>query len=193
MLKRWLPLLCLATSFTVFASPSVEFETTLGNFTVELDSVKAPVTVKNFLQYVEDGSYVGTIFHRVIPGFMAQGGFSTQMKQLKSYPPIINEASNGLPNNTGTIAMARTQDPNSATRQFFINLVDNDYLNYSKRSPGYAVFGHVTAGFSTIQTIGKQPTTSQNYMNDVPVKPIIITRVTLIDDTKNANKEKNLR
>ncbi|MDW6001664.1 peptidylprolyl isomerase [Vibrio mangrovi] len=170
-------------SIGVFATPSVEFETTLGSFTVELNSEKAPVTVENFLRYVEDGSYVGSIFHRVIPGFMVQGGgFSTQMERLSTYPPIANEASNGLLNQTGTIAMARTQDPNSATRQFFINLVDNDFLNYGERPPGYAVFGQVTSGFEVIQDIGKQKTGSQKYMKDVPVKPIIITRVSVVSE-----------
>ncbi|SJN56127.1 Peptidyl-prolyl cis-trans isomerase A precursor [Vibrio ruber DSM 16370] len=165
------------------ASPSVAFETTLGSFTVELNSEQAPVTVKNFLRYVEDGSYVGSIFHRVIPGFMVQGGgFSTQMERLKTYPPIANEASNGLLNQTGTIAMARTQDPNSATRQFFINLVDNDFLNYGERPPGYAVFGRVTSGIDVIQKIGQQKTGVRNYMKDVPVEPIIITRVFVVPE-----------
>jgi peptidyl-prolyl cis-trans isomerase A (cyclophilin A) len=186
MLKRLLFLLCLATSFSAMSAPSVVFETTQGNFTVELDADKAPVTVKNFLRYVEDGSYAGSIFHRVIPGFMVQGGgFNRQMNRLKSYPPIKNEASNGLKNLTATIAMARTQNPDSATRQFYINLVDNHFLDYGERPPGYAVFGRVTSGFSTIQAIGKQKTKTAGHMQNVPVKPIVITKVTLV-------KEKNM-
>ncbi|MDW6093669.1 peptidylprolyl isomerase [Vibrio rhizosphaerae] len=174
-------------SLGAFASPSVTFETTLGSFTVELNAKQAPVTVKNFLRYVEDGSYVGSIFHRVIPGFMVQGGgFSTQMERLKTYPPIANEANNGLLNQTGTIAMARTQDPNSATRQFFINLVDNDFLNAGERPPGYAVFGRVTTGFDVIQKIGQQKTGVRNYMKDVPVEPIIITRVFVVPEKGTA-------
>ena len=126
----------------VFAGPKVEFETTLGAFTIELNQEKAPVTVDNFLKYVKDGSYVGTQFHRVIPGFMAQGGgFDQDMKQKPTYAPIKNEASNGLKNETATVAMARTNNPNSATRQFFINYVDNNFLDYDQRPPGYAVFG----------------------------------------------------
>ncbi|SHO58464.1 peptidylprolyl isomerase [Vibrio quintilis] len=182
MLRHLFLLLCLA-SFSAVSAPSVVFETTLGNFTVELDAEKAPVTVKNFLRYVEDGSYAGSIFHRVIPGFMVQGGgFNSKMKRLKSYPPIRNEASNGLKNLTATIAMARTQNPDSATRQFYINLVDNHFLDYGERPPGYAVFGRVTSGFSTIQAIGKQKTKSAGHMQNVPVKPILITRVQVKDN-----------
>lgn len=167
-------------SSLVFAGPKVEFETTVGAFTIELDQEKAPVTVENFLKYVEDGSYEGTIFHRVIPGFMAQGGgFDTDMKMKATYPPIKNEASNGLPNQTASIAMARTNNPNSATRQFFINLVDNNFLDYGQRPPGYAVFGHVTEGFDVIQAMGKKPTHTVGRFADVPVEPIIIKKVTL--------------
>ena len=130
-------------SCSVWAGPKVSFETTLGSFTVELNEEKAPITVANFLKYVEDGSYEGTIFHRVIPGFMAQGGgFNQEMQMVDTYEPIKNEGNNGLNNDQATIAMARTNAPDSATRQFYINLVDNDFLNYGARPPGYAVFGH---------------------------------------------------
>ncbi|NCO45651.1 MAG: peptidyl-prolyl cis-trans isomerase [Vibrio sp.] len=155
-------------------------ETNLGSFTVELNTEKAPTTVANFVKYVEDGSYVGSQFHRVIPGFMAQGGgFDADLKQLTTYAPIKNEASNGLTNDTATIAMARTNDPNSATRQFFINLVDNDFLNYNARPPGYAVFGKVTQGFDVVQKMAQQPTSTKGRMQDVPIEPIVITNVTL--------------
>ncbi len=181
MVKVWLAALAIAVSSNVWAAPKVEIETTLGNFTVELNEEKAPITVANFIRYVEDGSYAGTIFHRIIPGFMAQGGgFDTNMKQISTYSPIKNEASNGLRNDTATIAMARTNDPHSATRQFYVNLVNNDFLNYSKRQPGYAVFGQVTEGFEVIQKMAEQPTGRVGRMSDVPVTQIVITKATLI-------------
>lgn len=159
---------------------NVVFETTLGSFTVELNEEKAPVTVKNFLRYIEDGSYEGTQFHRVIAGFMAQGGgFDEKMGRLPTYDAIKNEASNGLKNDTATIAMARTSNPHSATRQFFINLQNNDFLNYSSSNPGYAVFGKVTKGFDVVQQITTKPTKSMGRMQDIPVEPIVIKKVTL--------------
>ncbi|UUM31139.1 peptidylprolyl isomerase [Vibrio japonicus] len=167
-------------SSLAFAGPKVEFETTIGAFTVELNQEKAPVSAENFLKYVEDGSYEGTIFHRVIPGFMAQGGgFDTNMNQKQTYAPIKNEASNGLKNQTASIAMARTNDPNSATRQFFINLVDNNFLDYDQRPPGYAVFGQVIQGFDVIQAMANKPTHTVGRYADVPVEAIIIKKVTL--------------
>lgn len=168
-------------SSLAFAGPKVEFETNLGSFTIELNQEKAPITVDNFLRYVKDGSYVGTQFHRVIPGFMAQGGgFNKEMNAQPTYSPVKNEASNGLKNEAATIAMARTNNPNSATRQFFINLVDNGFLDYDQRPPGYAVFGKVTQGFNVIQDMGKQPTHTVGRYRDVPVEPIIITKATLL-------------
>lgn len=165
----------------VFAGPKVEFETTLGAFTIELNQEKAPVTVENFLKYVKDGSYVGTQFHRVIPGFMAQGGgFDQDMKQKPTYAPIKNEASNGLKNETATVAMARTNNPNSATRQFFINYVDNNFLDYDQRPPGYAVFGKVTKGFDVVQQMAKKRTKTVGRYRDVPATPIVVTKVTLL-------------
>jgi peptidyl-prolyl cis-trans isomerase A (cyclophilin A) len=184
MLTRWLTTLALV-SFGSFAGPMVQIDTTIGSFTVELNKQQAPVSVDNFLKYVEDGSYVGSVFHRVIPGFMAQGGgFNQQLARLPTYAPIRNEADNGLTNDTATIAMARTSNPNSATRQFYINLVDNDFLNYGERPPGYAVFGKVTQGFDVVKLMATKATTSQGYMRDVPVEPIIITRVAMVEDTK---------
>ena len=172
-------------SSLAFAGPKVVFETTLGAFTVELDKEKAPITVANFVKYVKDGSYVGTQFHRVIPGFMAQGGgLDKDMKPVPTYSPIKNEASNGLKNEVATIAMARTRDPNSATRQFFINYNNNEYLNFSddkqKPSAGYAVFGKVTRGFETVKKMSEVPTTTKGNFRDVPKTAIIITNVSLI-------------
>lgn len=181
MLKQWVATTLALISCGAFAGPKVEFDTTLGSFTVELNQKKAPVTVANFVKYVEDGSYVGSQFHRIIPGFMAQGGgFDQEMNRLPTYAPIKNEASNGLKNDRATLAMARTNDPNSATRQFFINLVDNDFLNYAQRPPGYAVFGEVTQGFDVVEKMAQQPTRSSGRMQDVPVTPIVITKATLI-------------
>ncbi|OEF26302.1 peptidylprolyl isomerase [Vibrio rumoiensis] len=172
--------LLMLFSASSFAAKNVEFETSAGNFTVELNEQLAPISVANFIKYVNDGSYVGTQFHRVIPGFMAQGGgFDKNMVERSSYAPIQNEAANGLENLTATIAMARTSNPNSATRQFFINLKDNDFLNYSRNSAGYAVFGKVTKGFSVIQAMAQKPTHSLGMMQDVPVTPIMITKATI--------------
>ncbi|WP_086983257.1 peptidylprolyl isomerase [Vibrio aphrogenes] len=179
-MKTFLFSLLILFSSASFAAPTVEFETTLGRFTVELNQQQAPISVENFMKYVNDGSYVGTQFHRVIPGFMAQGGgFDEQMNERSSYSPIRNEASNGLENLTATVAMARTSNPNSATRQFFINLADNDFLNYSRNSAGYAVFGKVTKGFDVIRAMARKPTQSMGMMKDVPVTPIVITKVTV--------------
>lgn len=172
-------LICLFSA-SVMAAPNVEVETSMGNFTIELDSDNAPITTANFLRYVEDGSYEGTVFHRVIRGFMAQGGgFDTDMNQIKTYAPIKNESSNGLKNNTATIAMARTSNPDSATRQFFINYNDNDFLNPSAKGPGYAVFGKVTKGFKVVEEMAMQQTASIGNYHDVPVTAIVINKVTV--------------
>ncbi|EGR4116417.1 peptidyl-prolyl cis-trans isomerase [Vibrio cholerae] len=179
MAKSWLLATVALISSCVWAGPKVAVETTLGNFTIELNKEKAPISVANFLRYVDDGSYVGSQFHRVIPGFMAQGGgFDAYLNQLPTYAPIENEASNGLRNDTATIAMARTQNPNSATRQFYINLVDNDFLNYAAKPPGYAVFGQVIEGFDVIEKMAQQPTQNKGRMQNVPVTPIVINKVT---------------
>ncbi len=181
ILKLTLIITAFISSQTAFAE-SVKFETTLGSFTVELNSKEAPISTANFIRYVKDGSYVGTQFHRVIPGFMVQGGgFDKSMVQKPTYPAIKNEANNGLDNDIATISMARTNNPNSATRQFFINLSDNDFLNATSNKAGYAVFGKVTQGFDIIKKIATKPTTSlSNGMRDVPIEPIIITKATLV-------------
>lgn len=179
MRKFLLSLVCLFSA-SVMAAPTVVFETTLGDFEVELYSEKSPVTVKNFLQYVEDGSYEGSIFHRVIPHFMAQGGgFDTDFKRLPTYAPIKNEASNRLTNDQATIAMARTSDPHSATRQFFINFEDNKALDYMHGNEGYAVFGKVVKGFDVVKSMARQKTASIDDYHDVPVTAIVINKVTV--------------
>ncbi len=160
--------------------------TTVGPMTLELDADNAPKTVENFLSYVSSGFYDGTIFHRVINNFMVQGGgFTADMEQKATQAPIENEANNGLKNAQGTIAMARTQDPHSATAQFFINVQDNDFLNHTGENMqgwGYAVFGKVTEGEGVLDKIRCVQTGSQAGHQDVPVEPIIINSVTIIGD-----------
>ncbi len=154
----------------------VTLETSMGNIVIELDRQAAPVTTKNFLEYVQAGFYDGTIFHRVIPGFMIQGGgFTANLKKKNTRSPIINEAWNSPSNARGTIAMARTNDPNSATSQFFINHKDNAPLDYGdSEHPGYAVFGKVTQGMDVVDAIAAVKTTTRNGMQDVPVEPVTI-------------------
>ena len=158
------------------AQPKVEFVTTMGKFVVQLDPARAPKTVANFLDYVKSGFYKGTIFHRVIPGFMVQGGgFTATMQQKPTRPPIALESQNGLRNLRGTIAMARTADPNSATAQFFVNVADNPSLDYPKPDGyGYAVFGKVISGMDVIDKIVAVPTQNEGMFQNVPVKPIVI-------------------
>ena len=160
--------------------------TTVGPMTIELDADSAPKTVENFLAYVAGGFYDGTIFHRVIDNFMIQGGgFTADMEQKSTQAPIENEANNGLKNQRGTIAMARTQDPHSATAQFFINVQDNDFLNHTGENMqgwGYAVFGKVTDGEDVLDKIRGVQTGSQAGHQDVPVEPIIIESVAIIND-----------
>ncbi len=164
--------------------PKILIETTFGNITVELDADKAPVTVANFMAYVEDGFYDGTLFHRVIPNFMIQGGgFENGMTQKPTKAPIEIEANNGLSNDRGTIAMARTNDPNSATSQFFINHRDNTFLNHTAPTPqgwGYTVFGKVTEGMDVVDKIAAVATGNQAGHADVPLEPVIINKVTEI-------------
>ena len=156
-------------------------ETSMGSITVELDDAKAPVTVKNFLDYATSGHYDGTIFHRVIDGFMIQGGgFTKAMDQKPTKAPIKNEAANGLTNKRGTIAMARTMVVDSATSQFFINLVDNDFLNFRAPTPqyyGYAVFGKVTDGMDVVDKIAKVKTGFAGSHQNVPEEPVVIKKV----------------
>lgn len=156
----------------------VEVETSLGTIVLELDAKKAPKSVANFLSYVSDGFYNGTIFHRVIDGFMIQGGgFDAKMVQKPTKAPVVNEASNGLSNGPYTIAMARTNDPNSATAQFFINLVDNKRLDASGGNAGYAVFGKVIEGKEVVDKIGKVATGSSGMFDDVPTTTVTIKSV----------------
>ena len=163
---------------------AVKLTTNHGDIVIELDAEKAPETVKNFLAYVEAGHYDNTIFHRVINGFMIQGGgMEPGMKQKDTKAPIKNEASNGLKNEAGTIAMARTQDPHSATAQFFINVADNDFLNY--RSPdvqgwGYCVFGRVSEGMDVVNKIKSVKTGTSGFHQDVPKEDVIIQRAEVI-------------
>lgn len=164
-------------------NPIVLITTNKGDIRVELDAEKAPITTKNFLDYVNDGHYDGLIFHRVIPGFMIQGGgMDEQMKEKKNKSPIKNEASNGLKNNLGTIAMARTNVVDSATSQFFINVKNNDFLNHRSTAPaeyGYAVFGQVIGGMDVVQNIEKVKTGSRGHHQDVPVEAVVINSIRL--------------
>jgi peptidyl-prolyl cis-trans isomerase A (cyclophilin A) len=157
------------------ANPVIILSTNLGNITIELDQQKAPITVKNFMDYVESGFYTNTVFHRVIPGFMIQGGgFTQDMLQKPTKPAIKNEAKNGLSNKRGTIAMARTSVVDSATSQFFINLSDNVLLDHGVRDYGYAVFGKVIAGMETVDAIAKVKTATTSGHQNVPVEAVII-------------------
>ena len=178
---------CCFVSQIAMAGPKVEFKTSMGSFVVELDDVKAPKTSANFLNYVKSGFYNGTIFHRVIDGFMIQGGgFSSDLVQKPTDAPVASEANNGLKNNTYTIAMARTSDPDSATAQFFINVKDNEGLNYpNAMGNGYTVFGKVISGMQTIDAIRKVPTMvapapRTGRMADVPSKTVTIESATLL-------------
>jgi peptidyl-prolyl cis-trans isomerase B (cyclophilin B) len=162
-------------------NPVVTMSTNMGNIRIELNANKAPISTKNFLDYVNDGHYDGLIFHRVIPGFMIQGGgFDSGMGQKKTKSPIKNEAGNGLKNVIGSIAMARTNVIDSATSQFFINVKDNDFLNHKTTSPdgyGYAVFGQVVEGMDVVQTIEKVKTGNRGMHQDVPVQAVVINSV----------------
>jgi peptidyl-prolyl cis-trans isomerase B (cyclophilin B) len=172
------------------SAPRVRIETSMGNITVELNPQAAPKTVDNFLQYVTDGFYDNTIFHRVITSFMIQGGgFTTQMQQKPTRPPVVNEADNGLKNDEGTIAMARTMAPHSATSQFFINAKNNDFLNHTEKSAtgwGYCVFGRVVNGMEVVKAIENVKTTTKFRYGDVPVEPVIILKAVRV---KTATKD----
>lgn len=176
---KLLTIFLLISSITAFAKPVVVMETNMGTIEIDLNEEKAPVTVKNFLGYVDDKFYDGLIFHRVINGFMIQGGgYDQKMKEKKTKAPIKNEASNGLKNDTGTIAMARTSDPNSATAQFFINVADNTSLNYpSPDGHGYAVFGKVTSGMHVVNRIKMVKTGDLHGHQNVPMDPVVIKSV----------------
>jgi cyclophilin family peptidyl-prolyl cis-trans isomerase len=153
----------------------IRFETSLGDITIEMFEKEAPVTTANFLKYVDDGYFDGTIFHRVIPNFVIQGGgFTEDMAQKRTQPPIKNEADNGLKNARGTLSMARTSDINSATSQFFVNLKDNESLNHARGNFGYAVFARVTGGMDVVDKIAEVETGRRRGHDDVPVEPVIV-------------------
>jgi cyclophilin family peptidyl-prolyl cis-trans isomerase len=156
----------------------IRFETTLGDFTIELFDNKAPETVVNFLKYIDAGFFDGTIFHRIVPGFVIQGGgFTEDMTQKRTEPPIKNEADNGLKNERGTLSMARTNDINSATSQFFVNLKDNEFLDHKRGNFGYAVFARVTEGMDVIDKIAAVETGRRRGFDDVPVEAVIMKSV----------------
>ena len=174
-------LLCLSASAALAGNPQVALTTNKGVIVLELDAAKAPITVQNFLTYVQEGFYAGTVFHRVIPGFMIQGGgMDASMAQKKGHAPIKNEADNGLKNDKYTIAMARTGEINSAMSQFFINTGDNAFLNHGARDFGYAVFGKVVKGQEVVDAIGAVATESKGMHSDVPVEAIVIEKVDVL-------------
>ena len=167
--------LLLAGNVLAAENPHVLLNTSMGEIEIELEAEKAPVSVKNFLEYVESGYYDGTVFHRVIPGFMIQGGgFNEGLSQKKTRAPIKNEADNGLHNVRGTLAMARTQNVDSATSQFFINHRDNDFLDHGTRDFGYAVFAKVVRGMDVVDQIAQVPTGNRSMMQNVPLTPVKI-------------------
>ena len=187
MHRLYLPVFAFLFSIAAHAAnPQLEVKTSQGTVTIELYQDKAPKTVENFLQYAKDGFFNGTIFHRVIPGFMIQGGgFTPDLKQKDTRAQIQNEAKNGLKNETGTLAMARTGDPHSASAQFFINLKENSFLDYPGRDGwGYAVFGKVVQGFDVVQKIALVPTGNAGPHQNVPNTPVIIESVKLLPAKK---------
>jgi cyclophilin family peptidyl-prolyl cis-trans isomerase len=187
-----LALLSLGIAPARAEAPRVQLNTSLGEIVVELDPEKAPQTVANFLQYVNDGFYAGTIFHRVIDGFMIQGGgFTADFDQKQMRAPVQNEANNGLKNTRGSIAMARTADPHSASAQFFINVVDNDFLNHTAPDEdgwGYCVFGKVVAGMDVVDRIRQVPTEDRGPFQGVPTTPVVIeSAAVLTSETKGTD------
>ena len=186
MLKIYSVLAGGLLSLAALAAPTVEMQTSMGRIVIELDSEKAPKTVQNFVQYANEGFYNGTIFHRVIPDFMIQGGgFTVEMEQKPAPRKVENEARNGLKNDRGTIAMARTADPNSASSQFFVNHRDNASLNYpSPDGAGYAVFGKVTQGIEVVDRIARVAVGNRSMQQNVPLEPVIIQSVKVISEKK---------
>jgi len=185
MCKLWFSVLSAVLAVTAGCAGEakmVKLETSMGDIVIELDEENAPVTVKNFLSYTEEGFYDGTIFHRVMANFMIQGGgFTADMKQKETREPIVNEASNGLKNERGTIAMARTNNPDSATSQFFINHRDNNSLNYVEGSnAGYTVFGKVAEGMDVVDAIAAVKTTRKGRYSDVPAESVVIKSAKVI-------------
>ncbi|ATE59307.1 peptidylprolyl isomerase [Thauera sinica] len=185
MKKQLLAFAALASAAlsALAANPMVELRTSRGDVVVELFADKAPKSAENFVRYVKDGHYDGTVFHRVIDGFMVQGGgFDASMNEKPTRAPIENEAKNGLKNEPGTLAMARTRDPHSATAQFFINLVPNAFLDYPSRDGwGYAVFGKVVKGMDVVEKIGKVPVTNAGMHQNVPVEPVVIQSARVLE------------
>ena len=185
MKKQLIAFAVLAASAlsTLAANPMVELKTNQGEIVVELFADKAPKSAENFVQYVKDGHYNGTVFHRVIDGFMIQGGgFDADMKQKSTRAPIENEAKNGLKNERGTLAMARTADPHSASSQFFINLVPNTFLDYPSRDGwGYAVFGKVVKGMDVVDKIGKVATGNRGFHQNVPVEAVVVESARVLE------------
>ena len=160
----------------------IRFETTLGDFTIELLEKDAPLSVANFLRYVDDGFFDGTIFHRIVAGFVIQGGgLTADFSQKATRPPVRNEAANGLLNERGTLSMARTDSPHSATSQFFVNLKDNAFLDPGRGNAGYAVFAHVMHGMDVVDKIAAVATATRGHHEDVPVEPVVIESVTFVE------------
>ena len=163
----------------------LEFKTSKGTFTVQLFDKQAPISVENFLRYADEGFFEGTIFHRVIPGFMVQGGgLTADLKNKQGHEPIKNEATNGLKNKRGTLSMARTNDINSATSQFFINVVDNEFLDHKPGNYGYAVFARIDSGMDVVDEIAKAKTGNRGMYQDVPVETVTIESVKRIQPAK---------
>ena len=192
-MKKYLFALAASATLTMpalAANPMVEMKTNQGEIVVELYADKAPKSAENFVQYVKDGFYDGTVFHRVIDGFMIQGGgFDAQMNQKATRAPIENEAKNGLRNEPGTLAMARTSDPHSATAQFFINLKPNTFLDYPSRDGwGYAVFGKVVRGMDVVEKIGKLATGNLGMHQNVPLEPVVVESARLLETPAPAGK-----
>jgi peptidyl-prolyl cis-trans isomerase A (cyclophilin A) len=161
----------------------LKFQTSLGSFTIELHTEDAPISCRNFLDYVESGHFAGTVFHRVIPNFVIQGGGMTaDLKQKQTRAPIKNEAANGLKNRRGSLSMARTSDPDSATSQFFVNLKDNAFLDPGRGNAGYAVFAHVMTGMDVVDKIAAVATGTRGHHEDVPLEPVVIEAVSVVAD-----------
>ena len=176
-------LLAMSPTWASSSNPQVEIQTNMGNIVVELNAKAAPQTVANFMNYVKSGFYKNTIFHRVIPGFMIQGGgFVSGLEEKDTNAPIALESKNGLTNQRGTIAMARTMDPNSATSQFFINVANNNFLNADQAQDGhgYAVFGKVISGMETVDKIAGVKTHSVRYYDDVPIRDVVIKNISIL-------------
>jgi cyclophilin family peptidyl-prolyl cis-trans isomerase len=191
-------LISSATAADDITQKRVKLETSEGNIVLELDITRAPLSVLNFMKYVRSGHYDGTIFHRVIKNFMIQGGgFTPEIERKKTNAPILNEADNGLKNLRGTIAMARTNDPHSGTTQFFINVVDNPFLDHKSKTPrgwGYAVFGHVIKGMNVVDKIRNLRTGPNGpFRSDVPVKMVMIHKATIIESKAVAKKPKTIK